>query len=247
MGEESILYRYCFEFEDGTTREYDIHVDAVTSRLNNPVPQLLPAWTRLSHQQCPNCPLGNSETHCPAAVNIAMVVDNCAEIISHQAVIVKVISPKRTISGKTTVQRALSSLFGLLMATSDCPRTQFFRPMAYFHLPMASQDETIFRAISTYFLAQYFKGERQDVFNLDALCEIYANMQTVNEHLVKRLQTCTNGDATKNAVVLLHLLSCALPLSLEESLDNLRPLFEGLLRETQATATPKQIMRKSNP
>jgi hypothetical protein len=229
VGEESIQYSYCFEFEDGDKRQYDVSVDATTCKLNNPVPEILPNWTHLDYQKCPNCPLSSSDKYCPAAVNIATIVDNCAEIISHKSVDIQVVTPKRTVSGTTTVQRALSSLFGLLIATSDCPRAHFFRPMAYFHLPMASQEETIFRAISTYFLAKYFKGEKSEIFNLDALCDIYANMQVVNEYLVKRLQSCTAGDASKNAVVLLHLLSCVLPLSLEESLDNLRPLFKGLL------------------
>jgi hypothetical protein len=228
---ETIDYTYVFEFEDGSQRQYDISIDPTTCTLIKPIPQLTPAWTQLQHHQCPNCPLkASAEKNCPAAENIALVADHCSEIISHKSVKVRVISPKRTISGKTTVQRALSSLLGLLIATSNCPRTHFFRPMAYFHLPMASQEETIFRAISTYFLAKYFKGEKSSVFDLNALREIYTNMQTVNEHLVKRLQTA-GGDATKNAVVLLHLLSCVLPLSLEESLDNLRPLFKGLLED----------------
>ena len=231
MSAETIDYTYVFEFEDGSQRQYDISIDPTTCALIKPIPQQLPTWTQLQHHQCPNCPLkASAEENCPAAVNIALVADHCSEIISHKSVKVRVISPKRTISGKTTVQRALSSLLGLLIATSNCPRTHFFRPMAYFHLPMASQDETIFRAISTYFLAKYFKGEKSSVFDLNALREIYTNMQTVNEHLVKRLQTA-GGDATKNAVVLLHLLSCVLPLSLEESLDNLRPLFKGLLED----------------
>lgn len=227
---ETIQYQYIFEFEDGDKKHYDVNIDPSNCKLINPVPEILPNWTDLRQYQCPNCPLDCVEhDYCPAAVNVATVVDNFAEIISHKAVNVQIVSRKRTVTSNSTVQRALSSLLGLLIATSDCPRVQFFKPMAYFHLPLASQEETVFRAISTYFLAKYFKGEKSEVFNLDSLCEIYANMQLVNEHLVKRLQSCTNGDATKNAVVLLHLLSCVLPLSLEESLDNLRPMFKGLL------------------
>jgi hypothetical protein len=228
---ETIEYSYVFEFEDGSHQQFEVCFDSSTYKLTDPVPKTLPSWTELQHHQCPNCPLTpHAQTHCPAAVAIAAVADQYAEIISHKSVGVRVISPKRTVSGKTTVQRALSSLLGLLIATSDCPHTHFFRPMAYFHLPLASQDETIFRAIATYFLANYFKGEKSAVFNLDDLREIYTNMQTVNEYLVKRIQTDGPGsDATKNAVVLLHLLSCVLPLSLSQSLDNLRPLFKGLL------------------
>ena len=231
MGEEIVQYQYIFKFDDDqSVLEYEININPKTSTLANPLPEILPAWTELEFCRCPNCPL-DSKQHkaCPAAVNIAVIVDNCNTIISHKAVELHVVSSKRTVTAKTTVQRALSSLLGLLLATSDCPRTRFFKPMAYFHLPLASQDETIFRAISTYFLAKYFHGMKTEPFDLDALYEIYTNMQMVNEHLIKRLRTCTSGDATKNAVVLLHLLSCVLPMSLEESLDNLRPLFKDLL------------------
>jgi len=231
---DNLEYSYLFEFKDGRQQQFDVCFHSQTYKIISPIPQTLPQWTELGQHQCPICPLKTSvEKQCPAAVNIAVVADHYGEIISHKTVNVCVMSPKRTVSSKTTVQRALSSLLGLLIAASDCPHTQFFRPMAHFHLPLASQEETIFRAISTYFLAKYFKGEKTSVFNLDALKEIYANMQTVNEHLVKRLQTAAGSDATKNAVVLLHLLSCIMPMSLEQSLDNLRPLFKGLLEHSR--------------
>lgn len=234
---ETLEYSYVFEFMDGRQQQFDVCFDAQTYKIISPVPEVLPSWTELQHQQCPNCPLNASEEkYCPAAVNIAVVADHYGEIISHKSVNVCVVSPKRTVSGKTSVQRALSSLLGLLIATSDCPHTHFFRPMAHFHLPLASQEETIFRAIATYFLTKYFKGEKSSAFNLSDLKDIYTNMQTVNEYLVKRIQSCTgSSDATKNAVVLLHLLSCVLPMSLEQSLDNLRPLFKGLLANNQDT------------
>lgn len=231
---------YTFKFDDGSSLQYDLDIDPKTSLLAIPPAEELPKWTDLSFNQCPNCPLDpQSLKSCPVAANIATVVHDCDEIISHKIVEMQVTTPQRTVSGKTTAQRALSSLLGLFMATSDCPRTRFFRPMAYFHLPMASQEETIFRAVSTYFLAQYFANNNQDAFDLQALFEIYEDIQTVNEFIVKRLQACTSGDAAKNAVVLLHLLSCTLPMSLQESLDNLRPLFKGLIPNPESMDSKK--------
>ena len=231
---ETLEYSYVFEFEDGRQQQFDVRFNAETYTMVSPKLQTPPPWTELKHHQCPHCPLkASDEKYCPVAANTAVVAEHYGEIISHKTVQVCVISPKRTISGKTTVQRALSSLLGLLIATSECPHTHFFRPMARFHLPLASEEETVFRAIATYFLAKYFKGEKTSVFDLDALLEIYSNMQIINEHLVKRLQSVSSGDATKNAVVLLHLLSCVLPMSLDQALDNLRPLFKGLLENHQ--------------
>lgn len=73
------------------------------------------------------------------------------------------------------MQRGLSSLLGLILATRDCTYTRYFRPMARFHLPLASEEETIYRAASMYLLAQYLRandGKQVDI-NLTRSAEIY--------------------------------------------------------------------------
>ena len=52
------------------------------------------------------------------------------------------------------------SLIGIYMVTSGCPIMDKLRPMARFHLPFASTEETIYRAISTYLLGQYFLEQK---------------------------------------------------------------------------------------
>ena len=100
--------------------------------------------------------------------------------------------------------------------------------MAYLHLPVANQQETLVRATSSFLLAQYFlsQGEGGKHCNLDQLTRLYENVRVMNESLSKRLQSLNTGDASPNALVLLHLLSCTLPWSFDETLDQLRTLFQ---------------------
>ena len=53
---------------------------------------------------------------------------------------------------------AIRSLIGLIMALSGCPHMEFFKPLARFHLPWASLEETTLRSASIYLLMQFFKN-----------------------------------------------------------------------------------------
>lgn len=86
---------------------------------------------------------------------------------------------ERTVSAETSAQQGLGSLLGLIMATSGCPHTVFFKPMARFHLPFSNESETIYRAVSMYLLSQYFttrEGAPIDA-GLDGLRDIYDKIQ----------------------------------------------------------------------
>ena len=74
----------------------------------------------------------------------------------------------------TTLQRALSSLFGLICALSDCPHTRFLRPMASFHLPLSSDTETLVRTASLYLLQRYIRNRQQpeQSISLDGECAL---------------------------------------------------------------------------
>jgi len=103
-----------------------------------------PIWTALDFKQCPNCPLSKTEfPYGPIARNLAPLLKQCASLVSYETLTLEVISKERTIRGKTSIQRALSSLIGLIMATSPCPITKNLKPMAHFHLPLANEEETV--------------------------------------------------------------------------------------------------------
>jgi hypothetical protein len=127
-------------------------------------------------------------------------------------------------------------MMGLVIATSGCPHAAFFRPMARFHLPLASKEETIFRATSMYLLAQYFlkKAGRAADFDLAGLIKIYDNMQIINNSIVERLRAATTTDSSVNAIVILDNYAKSLPFAIEKSLEDIRYLFSPFLNVNQS-------------
>jgi len=192
----------------------------------------LPDWTRLSFSQCASCPLTELDTPtCPAAAKIAPIVRHGEALLSIDQIELTVTTAERISIQTTTAQRALCSLMGLAIATSGCPHTAFFKPMARFHLPLASEEETIFRACATYMLAQYFvnqDGKAAD-FALKKLTAIYRTMQEVNLAMATRVRSDSRTDSSVNAIVLLDMYAKALPHVIRQSLDELRYLFTPLL------------------
>jgi len=224
---------YHLTLSDNRTLEYHFNQSEEGIRLveaDNLVPE---NWMALEHHQCSNCTLNKKEQPlCPIATNLSVLLKDWHDSISYDEVELNVVSKLRTTSATTTAQKALSSLLGLIMATSDCPRTQFFRPMAQFHLPLASSEETSFRAISTHLITQFFRkldGQKNIEFDLQGLLDIYNNMHTVNVFLKKRLESAVEKDAALNAVVILDLFAITLPTYLDDELEKLKPLFSILV------------------
>jgi len=231
---EPISIRYRFTFEDGSREVFNLRIDPRKIELISEKPEDLPIWTALGFHQCPNCPLSN-KTHsdCLIAVSLVSIVEGFEGLISYNKVHVDVESEGRLVSQDTTVQRGVSALMGLLIATSGCPHTTFFKAMARFHQPMASRDETIYRATSSYLMAQYFRkidGLKAD-FELEGLKKIYNDMRTVNISVAKRLRAASETDSSVNAIILLDVYTQALPLVIEESLVRIRHLFEPYFGE----------------
>jgi len=220
---------YQLKFDEKTEFVYEF-VNEKSLQLRQPVNAPQEDWMKLSHCQCENCPL-TEETHpeCPVARNIYVLLKDWSQIISHDKVGLTVTSEQRTVIAQTTAQKALSSLLGLIMATSDCPHTRFFRPMANFHLPLSSASETNFRVLSSFFLMQYFQSMDVDDFSFDLqkLNEIYENMHIVNVHIKNRLESAVIEDAALNAVVILDMFAISMPYYIEDELQKLRLLFSG--------------------
>jgi len=230
MSTTTIQYR--FTFKKNIQEVFDFALDLDRLELIAARPKKLPLWARLDFFKCKHCPFTVQKQHyCPLAVNLVEIVSCFEGMLSYDKVHVEVLTGERLVSQHTTVQRGMSSLMGLLIATSRCPYTDFFKPMARFHQPLADENETIYRALSTYLLAQYFKKQEglPAGLNFDDLTMIYRNMQIVNTAIAKRLRAATSTDSSVNAIVLLDILAQALPFTIKKSLEKIRDLFEPFL------------------
>lgn len=225
---EDLEIQYRFQLEDGREEVFQFRLDPVTFETDSACKGQLPEWTRLEIHQCVNCTLALEEgARCPAAVNMVGLVRRFAELLSHDRTSVTVSTSERIVCAETSIQRGICSLMGLLMATSRCPMTGFFKPMARFHLPFASTQETIWRATSTYLLIQYFKQREGVTADLifAGLSRIYNDIQMVNMSFAKRLRLACNNDSMINAVILLDMFAQSMPSAIEESLEEIRHLF----------------------
>ncbi|CAN2042370.1 conserved hypothetical protein [Candidatus Magnetomoraceae bacterium gMMP-15] len=226
---DTITITYRLILPNGSKEVFDLKLDTEHLTLQTNNIKSLPSWTKLDFHQCPNCPLKiKIHPHCPLAIHLVNIVTRFDSLLSYDKIHIDVITNERLISQDTTAQKGISSLMGLIMATSGCPHTAFFKPMARFHLPLASEEETIYRATSTYLLAQYFlkKSGKNVDFELEGLTKIYNNMQIVNISIAERLRAATETDSTVNAVILLDMYAKTLPLVIEESLEEIQYLFE---------------------
>jgi len=223
---------YQFMFPDKRELHYGIRLDPDTLIQRTASDGSPPSWTHLATHPCPGCPLDPARHRlCPMAVSLAPLVEEATGLFSYEQLDLKVKTPERTISAKTTAQRAISSLMGLLIATSGCPHTTFFKPMARFHLPLASTEETVYRAASTYLLAQYFRHRDAEKIDLEltGLREIYARIHEVNKSMAARIRAASEADSGVNAIVILDLFAQNVPHSIDESLAEIRYLFKPLL------------------
>lgn len=223
--------KYRFLFPDETREEYTVDLGCAPKFRQEDIQ--LPKWTALSEHQCPHCPLDPTEApRCPLAASIATIIARFDTMISFDQVTVKVATPDRMYANITTVQRGLSSLLGLVIATSGCPHMDFFRPMARFHLPFASEEETIYRVAGMYLVGQYLRtinGNAESI-SLDGLAERYRKVEIVNTHIALRLRAATTQDASVNALVILDFFAKTMPYVIEDKLEDLKELFACYLQ-----------------
>ena len=224
---ESLRIRYGFDLPDGSKKQVELCFDPENFRLTNQVPAEPPFWTELKFSQCANCPLnGEQHPHCPSALHMAPAVESLKELVSFDTVGVTVTQAERTVHAETSAQQALSSVLGLIMATSGCPWTDRLRPMARFHLPFASEAETVYRSVCMYLLARCLKVA-DDSAGFTQLKDLYENLHVVNRDMSRRLGAATKTDPARNAMALLDSYTTLLPAALESSLQDLKPLFDA--------------------
>ncbi len=227
-----MMINYRFKFPDGQEDAFAVDIDAATLAYQAPADATPPEWTALGNHQCGNCPLkAEASPRCPVAVNLAPAIDRFLNRLSYEDVEVWVTTPAREYHKRLSLQKAVSGLFGLIMASSGCPILDKLRPMTLTHLPFAEVEETRYRTISMYLFAQFFrarKGLSAD-WDLSGLEKIEGDIGQVNRDFVERLRSLPMKDANLNAIVSLDCFLLPTAALMSRSLQKLERIFTPYL------------------
>lgn len=220
------MIEYIFKMDDDDKHTFKVDLErSLDESLDD---TKVPQWTKLDFHQCGNCTLDGEECpYCPTALDVEEIVLRFKDIISYKKSNVIVRTPQRWYFKRCDVQSGLSSLLGLVMATSACPILSQLRGLAYYHLPFASEAETLFRVVGAHLLKQYYVhriGGIPDI-ELVELSRLYGQLQKLNESFVGRIRAASELDANVNAILKLFTMSELISFSLEEKLESLKTQF----------------------
>ena len=235
--------RYEFNFlEDGTRLTVETQ-SSHDRQGQTTVPEAEAAdWTRLEYCQCTNCPLERTPgARCPAALDMQPIVEDFRALPGVKKVDVTVTSKEREYRKVTGLEEGLRSLMGLVMANSACPILSNLKPMAFTHLPFATQEEFIVRSVGTYLLRQYYRsqtGEETD-WDLDGLIALNRELQLVNQAMWQRVHSACEGDSNLKALLSFFTLSSSVSYSLESQLLKVKPAFMSETERLQSFEIPE--------
>lgn len=233
---EIVKYYYKFKFSNGNEHTFTLNLspDRMSMAKTMALEGDKPDWVNLGSFRCENCTLDEKEhQYCPVAESLVEIIEAFKETTSVEIVDVVVRTPEREMSSSVSIQQALGSLLGLYMATCGCPILKRFAPMAKFHLPFASVEETMYRSISNYLLAQYFilkEGGEPD-WELESFRKFYGEVETVNISLCARVRSACLHDANINAVIVLDNFAKNITYLMDNVLTTLRDMFKGQIEE----------------
>jgi hypothetical protein len=199
---------YEFKFEDGKAKTFNVQLDEQKLCLLNA--QNIPEkhdWALMENFQCENCPLDADENqYCPLALVLHGLLVSFKSVLSCDRVDLKIITSRRTYFKNDSVQSALSSLMGIYMVTSGCPIFEKLKPMVRYHLPFAGPEETAYRLISMYLLAQFFrnKWKQEADWELADLPKIFEDIRKANHNVAAKFRPLVEKDAILNAVIKLN-------------------------------------------
>lgn len=206
--------------KSGETFHFRLNLDE--NGLIESLPETGPEWTSTCTDRCTGCT--RTGTYCHAALAISPVVDAFLGLNSLETVRTRVTVGSRVTETIAPVSQVISSLMGLCMAASGCPRTAPFRAMAVHHQPFATLEETVIRAAGFALLGRWAHGtlaENDDPFA--ELVEAWADLEEVNLRIGRRLQDYCANDAALNGLVNLDMFAKGGSLGLPSALEALKP------------------------
>jgi hypothetical protein len=228
----NVQYTYKLVDDQGSCGEavcFDVDVDIRDERIKHYVDPP-PSWCKLSHRQCPGCPLSvETNEYCPAALAIADVVELFANVKSFALCHCVVEFSERKIEATRPVQDALYPLLGLRLSTSRCPVLHRLSPMARFHEPFATPLYTIFRSLGYFLLQDYVRSNvtgQPFAFNENEMKSYYEKVGEINRHLSERLADAKVLDASPNGMFILSLFTMSLTYLFDQYKSTLIELCE---------------------
>jgi len=218
---------YVFHLAQGRTERIALNFDADSFLLQ--IDPALPkeSWIGLDFKKCAHCPLtAVSHPLCPFARALGGFIHGFDTFYSYDRAVVEVVTAQRTIVAERPLQDAMASILGLIGATSGCPHLAFLRPMARFHLPFASEQETLVRVFSLHLLGNYLRSDGDGAAGVGGLEAMYREVVQVNVGMAERIRAAFAKDAVVNAIVILDTFAQAVPFVVRDALKELQPLFD---------------------
>jgi len=226
MEDDILKFEYKFSLKSKDVN-YRVDIDRKTLSLIIKEEMKKQKWMELDFKKCSICPLDSkSHPYCPLALATAEIITEFKDNLSYDKAKVTVKTRERIYYKDCDLQKGLSALLGLLMATSGCPFFYELKPVARFHLPFATIEETIFRVASSYLLGEYFSSRKNPDYSFEGLTEMYGKIEKINEEFLERLYEATNTDSSLNAVVTLDIFAKKLPISIKSELEEIRYIFD---------------------
>lgn len=226
---DPITIEYKFGF-DGEREDmvFSVELDRESGIARSPSESRAEPWTALEYCQCSFCPFTPQDhPHCPVAWNISGVAARFRDVFSIEESDIVVTTRERRYCRRDKVSQGLRSILGLYLAASGCPHMDILRPMARFHLPFASMEETIQRHVSNYLLYEYFRQGQGGAISLEGLVERMKPVDQVNRAVCNRLEHFVLADANRNALAVLNLFGTMIAFEVQGNLDRLRELYFG--------------------
>ncbi len=230
---DTIKIVYEFRLNSGLEKKFIIQLDPKTLAFMRPQKSAPPDWAHLEFKQCSNCPLNTTLTrYCPVAANLSGIAQEFTDMTGTDKATVTVAVKERAYIKAGLIQEGLSPLLGIVMTTSGCPIMEPLKPMVRYHLPFASLDETVFRTISMYLMAQFIRVQagKKPEWSLEGLTRIYEEVKKLNRDFGQRMRAAARSDANVHALVKLNVFAVMFPLESGKMLKELTPYFSSYLK-----------------
>ncbi len=233
--EKHITFNYSFKFKDTKEKIFTINLDKDTLNHIDESNTEPAEWTKFCNFRCPHCPIEkDSITYCPVALRLEDIITFFSDFPSFTEANILVTTRERVYAKKGSVQQGVSSLVGLVMASSGCPVMNKLKPLVQFHLPFATLEDTEFRILSMYLVAQFFRWKKglEPDWSLEKLSHFYKEIQMTNEYVVFKMNSLESYDSARNAVTILNYFANYISFNIESNdFSKLTSSFDEYLKD----------------